>query len=40
MVARTVDSYGVIKGFNVFKDKPVSMFLILYIKAVKSFFFD
>ncbi len=36
----TVNPYGVIKGFNIFKDKPVSMFLIPDIKTVKPFSFD
>ena len=36
----TVNPYGVIKGFDVFKDKPVSVFLILDVKAVKPFSFN
>ena len=36
----TVNPYGVIKGFNIFKDKPISMFLILDIKTIKPFSFD
>lgn len=39
IIAMTMNHNCVIKGFNVFKDKPVSMFEILNVKAIKSFFF-
>lgn len=35
-----VNSYGVIKRFNIFIDKPASMPLILDIKTLKPFSFE
>ena len=39
IIAMTMNPNCVIKGFNVFKDKSVSMFEILNVKAVKPFSF-
>ncbi len=36
----TMDPNGVIKGFNILKYKPVSMFEVNDIKSVKPFSFD
>lgn len=36
----TVNPHSVIKVFNIFKDKPVSMFLILDMRTIKPFSFD
>ena len=36
----TVNPNGIIKGFNIFKYKPIGMFVVNDIKSVKLFSFD
>ena len=40
IIAMAMNPNGVIKGFDIFKDKPISVLVILNIKAVKPFSFD